>query len=98
MARLADAVVVVTAGNPSLGRFVPVDSSDGTALTLQFELVDLTITQPIKGGVIGSIALERMADQQNGRPIISHHDGGGFIPGASYLFFLQRQSDSPTTF
>lgn len=94
MTKLADAVVVVTAGNASAGRAVPVDQGGTSYLTLQFELVDFVINQVLKGGVVGALTLERVSDLQNGSPVISHHDGGRFLPGASYLLFLQRQPES----
>lgn len=89
MVRTADLVAVVTALQSSLGRAVVTEHQ-----SLQFEFVDFRIDELLKGEFT-AVTIERLADVQNGRPVILPIDGGSFAPGTRHLVFLRKQPDSP---
>lgn len=83
----ADLIAVVRATAVRPGRVVASDKGEST---YQFELVDFAVTQVMKGTPPATITVERGADVQNKRNIVSH-DGGPYARNTQHLLFLKEQ-------
>lgn len=91
MVQDADVIAVVTATASYPGRLATSHKGESSHA---FELVDLSVSEVVKGSAGGPLTVERDADVQNGRWVISH-DGGPFGPGTDHLVFLKKQPNTP---
>lgn len=91
MVQEADVIAVVTATASHPGR---VATSHQGESSHEFELVDFTVREVLKGSVGATLTVERDADVQNGRRVTSH-DGGPFARETDHLIFLKKQPGTP---